>query len=654
MIPWTISTIIPLTALILYSALFAVVITSRPLTYDRRWFSGYLLAMLGWSLSAFFVMSGIGNILLWFRIMSAFTLLSILGIFGFVQAIFHKPRHWMPIVFLYILITVYVSIFTDWVIATASLENNKVVYSFGFFILITNIPSYGLVFNSLYNLYRGYRQTDDLYHRERLHYLYLALLIIIIGSMVNWTPLGQYPIDIAANGLAAIIIANAILRYQLLEIRVFVRTGLFYSLATAIAGALYFFVISQALKIFEQYTDTTIFTITALIAVLTALVFTPIYNRLQSWIDRVFYRERYNATLMLQRLSESTATLLDMEKITNMILDELSSTMHIERIAFFLHEEHLQHFILFNQRGSSLPENEQLRDDHPIVVWLARHRRILTKHNLDILPTFRSIWSKERDKLENYNFSLYVPMVAKDSLVGILAIGEARSGKPYTNDDRLLLLTLANQTAIAIENARLYKELEDAFTQTVISLANAIDVRDTYTKNHSQEIATMAAETAKALGLNEEEIKAVYWGGLLHDIGKIGIPDSILLKPGALTEEEYEKIRYHTIAGAKIIAPIKKLSHVAPFVRSSHERWDGKGYPDGLKGEEIPLGARIIAVVDAYSAITDERVYRKARSHEEAIEEIKRCSGTQFDPKVVDAFLQVIQENKFKTEKSAA
>jgi len=648
LINWSIPVTIPLVAILLYGGLFLVVITTRPFTHTRRWFSAYLLAMVGWSVSAFFFFFFIGDTLFWFRLMFTWTIFTLMGLFGFVQALFHKRSWWLPIVFFYLLTTIVLGMFTNLVAVSATLVDGKILYSFGKLIYFINIPSYSLMIYSLLLLYRGYKQTDDYFHRERLYYLYLAFLVILLGTMVNWTPLGKYPIDIAANGLAAIMIAYAILRYQLLEIRVVVRTGLFYTFATAIAGAMYFVVISQALRIFAKYTDTSIFTITAIIAVLTALIFTPIYIRLQSWIDRVFYRSRYNKSLMLQRLSESTATLLDLDKITTMILDELTNTMHIRKIAFFLRENNNASFVLFKQRGSALPANKKIRIDHPVIVWLWKYRRILTKHALDVLPTFRSIWKEEREELERYNFSLYVPLIAKDTLVGILAIGDSRSGNPYTKDDRLMLLTLANQIAIAVENARLYEELEDAFTQTVISLANAIDIRDSYTKNHSEEIATMAAETAKELGMSEEEIQAVYWGGLLHDIGKIGIPDSILLKPGPLTDEEYEKIRYHTIAGAKIIAPIKKLAHVAPYVRASHERYDGNGYPDGLKGDEIPLGARIISVVDSYSAITDDRVYRKARTHEEAIEEIKRCSGTQFDPDVVEAFLHVLTTRDFK------
>jgi putative two-component system response regulator len=170
-------------------------------------------------------------------------------------------------------------------------------------------------------------------------------------------------------------------------------------------------------------------------------------------------------------------------------------------------------------------------------------------------------------------------------------------------------------------------------------------MRDTYTSSHSQRIAEWAEDIARLLGCTPQEAQAVYWGGLLHDIGKIGIADSILKKPAKLDRDEWEVIRKHTILGAQLIAPIRKLAHVAPVIECSHERYDGSGYPYGLKGEEIPLGARIIGVVDSYSAMRDERPYKRSMSHRDAIQELKRNSGILFDPQVVNVFLYVVNND---------
>ncbi|MCX6034202.1 MAG: HD domain-containing protein, partial [Chloroflexi bacterium] len=186
---------------------------------------------------------------------------------------------------------------------------------------------------------------------------------------------------------------------------------------------------------------------------------------------------------------------------------------------------------------------------------------------------------------------------------------------------------------------------------TVLALARAMDVRDTYTQDHSQRMAAISDVLCRKLDVDEEQIQAIHSAAVLHDIGKIGVTDEILRKPGPLTSQEWDSMKRHPKIGADIVAPVNKLIHVAPIIIAHHEKFDGSGYPYGLKGDQIPIGARILAVVDAYVAITDERVYRKARSHKEAMAELVKHSGSQFDPTVVDAFLKLVGE---KTEHLAA
>jgi putative nucleotidyltransferase with HDIG domain len=177
----------------------------------------------------------------------------------------------------------------------------------------------------------------------------------------------------------------------------------------------------------------------------------------------------------------------------------------------------------------------------------------------------------------------------------------------------------------------------------VTALANAIDIRDTYTNTHSQQIANWAAKAARQLGCTPAEVNEIYLGGLLHDIGKIGIPDAILQKPAKLDQAEWKIVHTHPTLGAALISPIKKLTGVSPMIESSHERYDGLGYPHGKKGEEIPLGARIISVVDSYSAMLDKRPYKEPYSKDRVIFELKENSNKMYDPKVVEAFLKIIQ-----------
>ncbi len=238
---------------------------------------------------------------------------------------------------------------------------------------------------------------------------------------------------------------------------------------------------------------------------------------------------------------------------------------------------------------------------------------------------------------------LGVPLVVQERVIGWLNI-DKQEPHYYTPATAQLALAFASQAAVALENARLYNELETSYLQTVLALARAMDARDSYTADHSNSLAQMARAVAERMGCEAEDIQAIEWAAILHDIGKIGVPDHILRKPGALSEDEWAIMKRHPDIGAEIIAPVQRLKRVAPIVRAHQEKFDGSGYPRGLRGEEIPLGARILAVVDAYSAITDERVYRKGRPHSEAVEELRRCSGSHFDPRVVDIFLDIMQQ----------
>ena len=191
--------------------------------------------------------------------------------------------------------------------------------------------------------------------------------------------------------------------------------------------------------------------------------------------------------------------------------------------------------------------------------------------------------------------------------------------------------------------SRLYEDLRSTYMRTIKVLAQAIDARDHYTHSHSENVAKYAVAIAEEFKLSAKEIETIREACELHDLGKIGIEDSILSKPSSLTEEEWTQIKRHPVIGAQILEPLTFLTSVVDMVRQHHERYDGKGYPEGRKGEDILFGARIINLADAYEAMSSARSYRKQPfSKEEAILEINKCKGAQFDPKVVDAFLKIV------------
>lgn len=239
-----------------------------------------------------------------------------------------------------------------------------------------------------------------------------------------------------------------------------------------------------------------------------------------------------------------------------------------------------------------------------------------------------------------------VALRAEQDIIGTLTVGRARAGQkePFVENDVRLLKSVAEMAGTAIHRSRLHQDLQESYIDLVRTLVRALDARDAYTAGHSERLADWCEATARLLGCkDDDEIQALRWGALLHDIGKIAVPDAILRKPARLTDDEWAVMYLHPVTGEEILKPVERMRAVSQVLRHHHERWDGTGYPDGLEGEAIPLSARILTVVDAYNAIRDERPYKAARSHEEAIAELQRASGTQFDPRVVDAFCRMLE-----------
>lgn len=214
--------------------------------------------------------------------------------------------------------------------------------------------------------------------------------------------------------------------------------------------------------------------------------------------------------------------------------------------------------------------------------------------------------------------------------------------KPFEPEELKIAVDNGIQKYSMVNNNKVYyQELKELFYKTIRAISNALDTKDSYTNGHSLRVTLYSMIIAKELNLSPEYMEEIEIAGLLHDIGKIAMPKSILCKNGKLTDEEFLVMKSHPVRGEKIVINIKKLQKISEWVKAHHEKWDGNGYPDGLKGEEIPLAGRIIALADTYDAMTSTRPYRTALSHETAVSEIRRCSGTQFDPNLAAIFVKV-------------
>jgi putative nucleotidyltransferase with HDIG domain len=231
-----------------------------------------------------------------------------------------------------------------------------------------------------------------------------------------------------------------------------------------------------------------------------------------------------------------------------------------------------------------------------------------------------------------------VPVTGSDDVLGVLVLGSTDPSRGFSADHVRSLGAISDQAALAVQNVRLSANLQESYLATVRSLAAAIEARDAYTRGHSDRVAAHALAAAQELGLSAEQQMALEIASYLHDIGKIGIPEAILGKPGRLDADEFSRMKEHVTIGAGILGQVAFPWPVAPIVRHHHERWDGRGYPGGLAGEDIPLLARIVTVADSYEAMTSDRPYRDACTPDYAAAELRAHAGAQFDARVVAAF----------------
>ncbi len=267
--------------------------------------------------------------------------------------------------------------------------------------------------------------------------------------------------------------------------------------------------------------------------------------------------------------------------------------------------------------------------------WVAKHKKPL------LIPQLHKLKPEE----ENDPFVpplLSVPLTFQDKIVGVLAVSGKWGGGNFGDDELVILSNLASQTAVAVENERLNLDAEKTYLETISALAIAVEARDTYSRGHLDRVSQYSVRTSQKLGLEEQAIKDIKDGAELHDLGKIGISDDILKKGKNLSDEETKIMNKHAVIGEAIIKPVRRLSNLCEIVRHHHEWLDGSGYPDGLVGDEISIGAKILCVVDSFDAMTTDRPYRKALSVDEAKNELKKYIGIRYDAKVVEAFLSII------------
>jgi PAS domain S-box-containing protein len=313
------------------------------------------------------------------------------------------------------------------------------------------------------DLVRGYRGTKSPLQRVRIQYLLLALLIAWVGMIANASPsMRPYPVDVASNIVSAFLIAYAILRYHLLDINIVIRKGLVYSVSALTMGAAYFIAIFLVTRFFDIWAQSYPLLLSFAVAVVVVLVVTPLRDRAQGWIDRVLFREKYDGSLMIQRLSRTAASILDLKKLASMILDDVIGTMHVQWAAFLLQQDTDFRPVVQKGLDSAFLSFGQ---DHPVLHWLSSHETIMTTDTLHEMLARRILSRQSFDELERIGVELMIPLKARERLVGVLGLGAKLSRQGYSQDDELTLTTLANQVAVAIDNARLYEAVQQELTE---------------------------------------------------------------------------------------------------------------------------------------------------------------------------------------------
>jgi HD-GYP domain-containing protein (c-di-GMP phosphodiesterase class II) len=371
---------------------------------------------------------------------------------------------------------------------------------------------------------------------------------------------------------------------------------------------------------------------------------------------------RLKDALSIYKISEAIATQLSLEKVLDLVLDSTIDAVDADVVTLLLEDPAAAR----RPDDAPGPFIEQMRkvargaDDHdaapslnfqevvplfaedkPLLVHGARAHRFLAGAPAKRLISFCSI-----------------PLKLKGRIIGMLNAYSYRRGNKFSEGQRKMLYVLGSRAAVSIENARLYESLvtanrelthanlslEENFRQTIIGFAHALEESDRYTRGHSERVANYARLIAHGLSLGEAEIDTVVKAALLHDVGKIGIRSERLNKPGKLTPEELAMFRTHPAKGRRILEPIPFMRNLIPGCFCHHEAFDGSGYPQGLTKDRIPLVGRIVAVADAYDAMTSDRAYRKALPHDIACGELERCVGTQFEAEIVKVFLHEIEQ----------
>lgn len=369
-----------------------------------------------------------------------------------------------------------------------------------------------------------------------------------------------------------------------------------------------------------------------------------VINLLQRGLERRELEQeniQLREAIELYELSEKMSATLDPEEIQDILIDTARAQLDADAASIWIRNGRFRCVRRWMRADLEREQAElmarvdtedlerRIDSGDPLILWGEEARELFGDH----------------DATQLFGL-LCVPLRNNNITVGLMVVFAFDEKRSFREGKRKMLTVLGGRASAAIENARLYRELQTTFKQTIQALANLLEDKDPYTHGHSHRVSKYAVMIAEGLGLPDKEVEVIADSALMHDIGKLGIRYEDLNKAEPLTEGEYEMFKSHTTRGKWILEPISFLHELIPGVYHHHERWDGKGYPLGLAGEDIPLMGRILAIADTYDAMTSHRAYRRALPHDVAVREIQAFAGRQFDPQLVEIFVREISQHK--------